>query len=441
MHEERSENDKGVSRRDFVKGSAAVTASLVTVSTLGSRAYAAGSDEIKVGLIGCGGRGTGATTQALMATKTPVKLWAMADLFRDELDRSYDMLYNGAEARYDRVAFDGLKSQMDVPEERRFVGFNAYRQLLDSGVDMVILACPPAFRPRHFQAAVEAGKHVFMEKPVAVDPVGVRKVIAAAGAAKRKELSVVAGTQRRHQDHYIEIMKRIHDGAIGEIRAAQCYWNSSGGSLRENKPAGMSDMEWQVRHWYYFCWLCGDHIVEQHVHNIDIMNWALRTHPEFVMGMGGRAVREGGNIWDHFAVEFEYPGDVRVLSMCRHHPRCTNRVSEHIVGTKGIAYIDSSTGWIRGENPYEPPASPNPYVQEHADLIDSIRHGKGLNEGVQVAESTMAAIAGRMSAYTGRAFKWDWAMKQSKLDLSPARYEFGDVPVDPIPVPGRTKLI
>ncbi len=441
MQKQDEHGGRSVSRRDFMKRSATAAAAFVAASSLGSRAYAAGSDEIKVGLVGCGGRGTGAATQALMATKTPVKLWAMADLFRDCLDRSYDMLANGAPARYDRVAFDGLKPQMDVPEERKFVGFDACQKLLASGVDMVILTTPPGFRARQFQAAVEAGKHVFLEKPVAVDPVGVRTVLAAAKLAKEKGLSVVAGTQRRHQNHYIEIMKRIHDGAIGEIRAAQCYWNDAGGSLRQEKPAGMSDMEWQVRHWYPFCWLSGDHIVEQHVHNIDIMNWALQAHPTFIMGMGGRSVRVGGNIWDHFAIEFEYPGDVRVLSMCRHHPGCTNRVSEHIVGTKGTAYIDSSTGWIRGANPYEPPASPDPYTQEHADLIDSIRNGKALNEGVEVAESTMTAIAGRMSAYTGRAMKWDWVMNQSKLNLSPAKYEFGDLPVDPVPVPGRTQLI
>jgi len=441
MQKQQEHSGRNVSRRDFMKRSATAAAAFVAAAGLSSRAYAAGSDEIKVGLVGCGGRGTGAATQALMATKTPVKLWAMADLFRDCLDRSHDMLANGAEARYDRVAFETLKPQMDVPEERKFVGFDACQKLLASGVDMVILTTPPGFRAPQFQAAVEAGKHVFMEKPVAVDPAGIRTVIAAARLAKEKGLSVVAGTQRRHQNHYLEIMKRIHDGAIGEIRAAQCYWNDAGGSLRQEKPAGMSDMEWQVRHWYYFCWLSGDHIVEQHVHNIDIMSWALQAHPEFVMGMGGRAVREGGNIWDHFAIEFEYPGDVRVLSMCRHHPRCTNRVSEHIVGTKGTAYIDSSTGWIHGDHPYEPPASPDPYTQEHADLIDSIRNGKGLNEGVQVAESTMAAVAGRMSAYTGRAMKWDWVMNQSKLDLSPAKHELGDLPVDPVPVPGRTQLI
>ncbi len=438
---DRTRGDAALTRRDFVKHSAATVASVSFASQLTSRAYAAGSDELKVGLIGCGGRGTGAATQALMATKTPVKLWAMADLFRDQLDKSYTMLHDGAEARYDRVAFDGLASQMDVPEERKFVGFDAYQKLLASGVDMVILTTPPGFRPMTFKAAVEADKHVFMEKPVAVDPVGTRTVIAAAKEAERKGLCVVAGTQRRHQKHYIEIMKRVHDGAIGEIRAAQVYWNGSGGSLTRQKPAGMSDMEWQVRNWYYFCWTCGDHIVEQHVHNIDIMHWAMQGPPQFIMGMGGREIREGGNIWDHFAVEFEYPNGVRVQSMCRHHPRCTDRVSEHLVGTKGVAYIDSSTGWIKGENSYEPPASPNPYVQEHADWIAAIRAGKPVNEGMQVAESTMAAIAGRMSAYTGRAMKWDWATKQSKLDLNPPKYEFGDLPVRPVPVPGQTPLI
>jgi len=431
-----------VSRRRFLGTSAATALSLSSLSSvLGTRAYAAGSDEIKVGLIGCGGRGTGAVTQALMCTKTPVKLWAMADVFRDELDKSYNMLSRGADARYDRVAFSSLAAQMDVPESRKFVGFDAYEKLLKTEVDMVILACPPGFRPRHFEAAVRAGKHVFMEKPVAVDPVGIRTVIAAAHEAKAKGLTVVAGTQRRHQQHYLEIMKRVHDGAIGELLGGQCYWNSGFGTYTKKQPAHMSDMEWQIRGWYPYCWLSGDHIVEQHVHNIDIMNWALQGPPEMILGMGGRETRQAGNIWDHFAIEFEYPGGVRVMSMCRHSNGCSFRVSERLVGTKGVAYIDSNTGYIKGAVSYEPPASPNPYVQEHRDLIDSIRKGKAVNEGIQVAESTMAAIAGRMSAYTGREFKWNWAMKQSKLDLRPPRYEFGNLPVRPIPVPGKTKLI
>ncbi|HUU18597.1 MAG TPA: Gfo/Idh/MocA family oxidoreductase [Sedimentisphaerales bacterium] len=438
--QKKEQQDEKLSRRDFVKAAAA--ASFAGVSpVLTGKIRAAGSDILKVGLIGCGGRGTGAATQALMGVDKSVRLWAMADLFQDKLDASYNMLSKGAKGRYDRVDFEGLAGQMDVPERRRFVGFDAYQGLIDSGVDMVILATPPHFRPEHFEAAVKAGKHVFMEKPAAVDPVGIRRVISAAKLAEEKGLSVVAGTQRRHQLHYIEILKRIHNGAIGEIVAAQCYWNGGGGSLTRKKPEGMSDMEWQCRRWYYFCWLCGDHIAEQHVHNIDIMNWALQGHPVSAMGVGGRAVREGGNIWDHFAVEFEYPGGVRVLSMCRQIPRCTDRVSERIVGTKGFAYIDGSHGFIKGESSYEGPASPNPYVQEHVDLIQSIRKGAGLNEGVQVAESTMCAIMGRMSAYTGRALKWDWAMKASKLDLSPEKYEFGDLPVRPVAVPGKTMLI
>ena len=439
MRKKISRKGHELTRRDFIKTSAALGAASLVSGT--SRMYAAGSDILKVGLVGCGGRGTGAATQALMGVDKSVRLWAMADLFRDKLDACYNMLSKGAKGRYDREDFDGLPDQMNVTEQRKFIGFDAYKKLLESGVDMVILTTPPHFRPEHFEAAVKAGKHVFLEKPVAVDPVGIRRIITAAKVAKGKGLSVVAGTQRRHQLHYQEIMKRIHNGAIGEIIAAQCYWNGGGGSLRRKKPEGMSDMEWQCRRWYSYSWLSGDHIVEQHVHNIDIMNWALRSHPVSALGMGGREVRQGGNNWDHFAIEFEYPGGVRVLSMCRQIPRCSNQVSERIVGTKGFAYIDSATGYIKGENPYEGPASPNPYVQEHIDLIRSIREGAGFNEGVQIAESTMCAIMGRMSAYTGRALSWDWAMKGSKLDLRPEKYEFGDLPVRPVAVPGKTMLI
>ena len=440
MNKDKEQPGRDLSRRDFVK--AAAMASLAGASAkLTSKLYAAGSDVLKVGLVGCGGRGTGAATQALMGVDKSVKLWAMADIFQDQLDACYNVLSKGAKGRYDRVDFDGLPDQLDVPEQRRFIGFDAYKKLLASGVDSVILATPPHFRAEHFEAAVNAGKHVFAEKPVAVDPAGVRRFIAAAKVAQQKKLSVVAGTQRRHQLHYVEIIKRIHDGAIGEIVAAQCYWNGGGSSLSTPKPEGISDMEWQCRRWYYFCWICGDHIVEQHVHNLDVMNWALRGHPVQCMGLGGRAVREGGNIWDHFAIEFEYPGGVRVLSMCRQIPGCTDSVCERIVGTKGFAYIDSATGFIKGENPYNGPASPNPYVQEHVDLIKSIREGTAVNEGVQVAESTMNAVIGRMSAYTGRALKWDWAMNASKLDLSPAKYEFGDLPVAPVAIPGKTPLV
>lgn len=430
-----------LSRRDFIKTSA--TASLAVAAGT-NRMFAAGSDELRIGLIGCGGRGTSATSQALLCSKTPVKLWAMGDVLRDQLTASFNMLRKGAEARYDREAFPPLANKMDVPPERRFVGFDAYREVIQSGVDMVILAAPPHFRHRHFKAAVEGRKHVFMEKPVAVDPVGVRSVIESSKLAKKKKLSVVAGTQRRHQAHYLEIIKRIHDGQIGEIRAAQCFWNMGSLWVKKKQP-GWSDMEWQLRNWLYFTWLSGDQPCEQHVHNLDVVNWALKAHPLNAMGTGGRQVRTGpeyGNVFDHFAVEYEYPQGIRVLSMCRQIAGCTDRVSERIVGTKGSAYLDASVGFIEGQNPYKYDGpSPNPYVQEHADLIASIRDGKALNEGRQVAQSTMVGVMGRMSAYTGRALKWDWAMKASKLDLSPPDYVLGDLPVRPVAVPGKTPLI
>ena len=403
--------------------------------------FAAGSDELKVGLVGCGGRGTGAATQALMSTKTPVTLWAMADVFRDQIDECYGLLANGGKGRYDREDTVSLLAQMNVPDDRKFVGFDAYKKLIDSGVDIVMLATPPHFRPQQFKACVEAGKHVFMEKPVAVDPAGIRIMMEASRLAEKKGLSVVAGTQRRHQNHYIEIMKRIHDGAIGDIRAAQCYWNGWGASLTRPKPAAMSDVEWQIRTWYHWLWLSGDHIVEQHVHNLDIMNWALQSHPVQCLGMGGRQVRKGGNIFDHFIIEFEYPGGVKVASFCHQMAGVSNRVSEHIVGAKGRAYIDSASGYITGPNAWKSDDSPNPDLQEHADLIESVRCGKPVNDGLAVSESTLCGIMGRMTAYTGRALKWDWALQASKLDLSPEKYEMGPLPVAPVPIPGQTPLV
>jgi len=317
---------------------------------------------------------------------------------------------------------------------------------------MVILGTPPHFRPEHFKAAIEAGKHVFMEKPVAVDPVGIRSIIASSELAKQKGLAIVAGTQRRHQAHYLEIMRRIHRGDIGEVVGGQCYWNMGAlwverakENMQKRTVLGWSDMEWQCRNWLFFTWLSGDHIVEQHVHNLDIINWAIGAHPVQAMGMGGREVRTGpeyGNIFDHFAVEYEYANGVRVLSMCRQTDGCHEQVSERVVGTKGQTYTDGSNGSVEGQNPYKYEGeSPNPYVQEHADLIASIREGKPLNEGKRIAESTLTAIIGRMSAYTGRALKWDWAMNASKLDLTPPEYEMGDLPVRPVAVPGKTKLV
>jgi predicted dehydrogenase len=418
-----------VSRRDFLKTSAAVGVAALLPGQ--ERLFAGGSDKMRVGLIGCGGQGTRDTISCLQSAPN-VELVAMGDLFRDRLDESL------RELKKEREVSDKVK----VTRDTSFVGFDAYKKVIASDLDMVLVITPPHFHPEHLKAAIEGGKHVFMEKPAAVDPAGIRSIIASSELAERKGLSIVAGTQRRHQASYIEIMRRIHRGDIGEILGGQCYWNGGDmlGYWEWYERGNMSSMEWQCRNWPWFTWLSGDHIVEQHVHNLDIMNWALRAHPVQVMGMGGREVRDLGNIYDHFAVEYEYPNGVRVLGMCRQINGCHTRVTERVVGTKGVAH---GHGVIEGRRAYKYEGeSPDAYVQELADLIASIRKGRPLNEGKRVAESTMAAIMGRMSAYTGRALKWDWAMNASKLDLSPPGYDFWvDFPARPVAVPGKTQLI
>jgi predicted dehydrogenase len=414
-------------RREFLKTTASATLAAAIPGHLGL--HAAGSDTVKIGILGCGGRGTGAALDAIKGA-AGVEVVALYDAFRDRVDSSLKRLK------------DAAPGMVKVTDSTCFTGLDGYRGLLAlPEVNYVILAAPPGFRPLHYQAAVEAGKHIFTEKPVAVDPVGIRKFMAASDLAKEKGLGVVAGTQRRHQKRYLELLKRLRDGQIGDIVGAQCYWNQGDLWVKLREP-GMSDMEWQCRNWLYFTWLSGDHIVEQHVHNIDVVNWAIGALPKTVVAMGGRQVRTGpefGNIFDHFAVEYEYPNGVRVASYCRQTKGCADRVEERIVGTKGVAF---GYGEIRGETPWKfDGEEPNPYVQEQADNIAAIRAGKPLNEGRQVAESTMAAILGRMSAYTGRAISWDWGLTSSKLDLTPAKYDFGPNPVDPVAVPGTTPLV
>jgi myo-inositol 2-dehydrogenase/D-chiro-inositol 1-dehydrogenase len=437
MKDESTTGIPGLTRREVIK-----TASLASLAAaIPGGVFAAGTSErVKVGLIGCGGRGTGAAVDAVNASPDVV-IAAMGDVFPDQLKWSTGQLK-------EKVPADRLV----VTPETSFVGFDAYQKVLATDVDVVILATPPFFRPVQLKAAVEAGKHVFTEKPVAVDPLGVRSVIATSELAAKKGLSIVAGTQRRHQNHYLEIMKRVHDGDIGELVAGQCYWNM--GALWIERAAmnwanrivkNWSDMEWQIRNWLFTGWCGGDHIVEQHVHNLDVMNWAFDAHPVKCTGMGGRAARTDpmfGNIFDHFAVEYEYPNGARILSMCRQTAGASENVSERVVGTTGRTYTDSADGFIEGARPWKTAeASPNPYVQEHADLIASIKAGQPLNEGRQVAESCLTAIMGRMSAYTGRALSWDWAMNASELDLTPPHMEFGDLPPLEVPVPGKTPLV
>jgi predicted dehydrogenase len=409
---------------------------------LGSAAYVAGNDKIRIGLIGCGGRGMDAVRNCIDASES-IELVAIADLFQDHIDLAMKLLPEGVPNDKDRPP---LPRGFNVKPEMCFAGFDAYQKLLATNVDMVLLTAPPYTRPIHLKAAVEAGKHVFMEKPAGIDPIGIRSVIQTAELAAQKKLSIVAGTQRRHQKHYLDLIKKVQDGAIGEIMTAQCYW--CGGDMlgywkwfeRDKMPNGM---EWQCRNWPWFLWTSGDHIVEQHVHNIDVINWALDAHPVKAYGMGGRAVRKYGNIYDHFAVEFEYPKGIKATSMCRQMPACSERVSENVKGTKGFCYTDGATGYIKGKNAYRYEGlNPNPYVLEHADLIQSIRDGKPLNEAKRVAESTLTGIMGRMSTYTGREISWDWVMNASKLDLMPAKLDFtGDFPAEPVALPGKTQLI
>jgi len=420
-------HDSGLTRRDFIK-TASMATLVAAVSGSGGR-YASGSDAIRIGVIGAGGRGTGAAIDAV-SSSPGVEIIALYDPFQDRIERSLKTLR------------EKVPDAVKVTPETCFTGLEGYKKLLAiKNINYIVTAAPPGFRPLHLKAAIEAGKNVFMEKPVAVDPAGVRSVIASSDLAAKKGLAIVAGTQRRHQQRYLETMKRIHDGAIGEIVGGQCYWNQGELWVIKQTPE-MSDMEWQCRNWLYFSWTSGDHIVEQHVHNIDVINWAFNAMPVKVIGMGGRQVRtapEYGNIFDHFAVEFEYANGARVMSMCRQIPGCADRVEEKIAGTKGHAF---GYGEISGPNAWKFEAEePNPYVVEHTDLIASIRDGKPLNEGRRIAESTLCAIMGRMSAYTGRALSWDWAMKASKLDLVPAKLEFGPHPVDPVAVPGVTPLI
>jgi predicted dehydrogenase len=413
------------SRRAFLKAS---TASLAAASLAPPSVFAAGSDRIRVGLVGCGGRGCGAAVDCI-GGNPGTELVALGDLFQDRLDGARQVLQRELPAEAFRVMGDAC-----------FVGFDAYRHVIASGVDLVLLATPAHFRPIHLKAAVEAGKHAFIEKPVAVDPVGARSIIASSELAAKKNLAIVAGAQRRHETKYREVVRRVQDGAIGQLVGAQCYWYRGHLWVRDRQPQ-WSDMEWQIRNFVYFTWLCGDCIVETLLHNIDVVNWAFGGPPRSAVGIGGRQVRtevKYGQVYDHFCVEYVYGKDVRTMAMCREMPGCLERVAEKIIGTKGVAYCNE--GVIAGEKPYRCTDPGRPYLQEQVDLVRSIRSGVPLNEGRRMAESTLTAVMGRMSAYTGQEVNWDFVANKSQLDLSPAKYEFGEMPLPPVAQPGVTRL-
>lgn len=416
----------------------------ILAAPLLSRAnFFSGSDNvIRIALIGCGGRGTGACVQAL-STKQNVQLVAMADAFRDRLDSSYQNILE---------ALEDKKTRVQVKEENKFTGFDAYKKAI-ALADVVILATPPGFRPIHFEEAVGQGKHIFMEKPVATDPAGVQRVLAAAEKAKAKKLNVVVGLQRRYQASYRELIKRVHDGAIGEILSAQAWWNNDGVWVHP-RQAGWTEMEYQMRNWYYFVWLCGDHITEQHIHNLDVINWAMEAYPVRAQGMGGREVRKGkdyGQIYDHHYVEFQYGNGTILNSQCRHQKGTMSKVDELLIGTKGRVYCDAARiADNKGNTIYQfdKKLENQPYQNEHDELFAAIAKGDyKFWDAERGARSTMTSILGRMATYSGQNVEWDKAIN-SGINIMPATYAFDAMPsvvpdADgnyPVPEPGITKF-
>jgi len=431
-------------RRDFVKQGTMLAGAIAAAPLISNANFFSGSDDvIKVAVIGCGGRGTGAAVQALMS-KQNVKIVAMADAFKDRLDECYK---NVADELANAGA--GSKGTLDVPEERKFVGFDGYLKAIPLA-DVVILATPPGFRPIHFEEAVKQGKHIFMEKPVATDPAGVQRVLAAAKIAKQKKLNVVVGLQRHYQDSYRALFAK--KDMIGDITSMQAWWNNDGVWTRPRK-AGQTEMEYQMRNWYYFVWLCGDHITEQHIHNLDVINWFKNGYPVKAQGFGGRQVRkskEHGEIFDHHYVEFHYADGSILNSQCRHMPGTSSKVDELLVGTKGKIYCDAARITdLRGKTIFQFDKSKerNPYQTEHDELFAAIAKGEyKYADAENGAYSTMTSILGRMATYSGQIIDWDKAIN-SGLNLHPSVYAFdAAAPVNPgpdgfypVPVPGVTK--
>ena len=424
-------------RREFIQTGAVFTAGLMVPSYL----YASGSDTLKIGLIGCGGRGTRGIIQA-MQSSPGVELIAMGDLVPDRLASSRKNIMDEAAKAPD------LAAKVKLKEDMCFTGFDAYKKVLASGVQYVMLATPPGFRPLHLAAAVDAGVHVFAEKPVATDIAGIQSCLATYEKARQKNIGIGVGTQRRHHAGYIEVMNRIRDGQIGEVLNGQVYWNQ-GGLWKHDRKTEYTDAEWQIRNWLYFAWLSGDHIVEQHVHNIDVANWVMGGPPVKAIGVGGRAQRvqpEYGHIFDHFSVDFEYANGVHIHSMCRQINGTRGTNGEFFQGSKGKSHTSESGPYkLEGANAYEwtrPDGFVSPMVQEHGDLIASIRAGKPRNDLKRISESVLTAIMGREAAYTGQILTWD-QMLSAKQDIAPAPLAdiaFTSMEVPPVPVPGKTKL-
>lgn len=418
------------SRRSFMKAASLSVASGAVLAATPT-VHAAGNETLKVGLVGCGGRGTGAAKQALMADNN-VKLTVVADMFPTRLASCLRSLSTDGD----------VAAKVDVPKENQFLGFDAYLKVIASDVDVVLLATPPHFRPMHLKAAIDAGKHVFAEKPVAVDAPGVRSVLESCELARQKNLSVVSGLCIRYDAGFQETVQRIHDGAIGKVQTvfADDY---RGPIWVKTRQPDWSDMHWQMHNWYYFTWLSGDFNVEQHVHYLDVSAWVLNKYPVRAIGMGGRQVRTEemfGNIYDHHSVTYEYDDGSRVISNCRQQSGCKNSMRAVAMGTSGTALLSEKVLEIQGNQAWSfEGAAKNMYQVEHDRLFESIRSGKPRNDGQYMAKSTLMAILGRMATYTGQEVTWDQAL-QSKQDLSPEAYQWGDAPEVVIAKPGITKV-
>ena len=432
------------SRREFVKGTSLLAGGIMAAPIMSKANFFSGSeDTIKIAVVGCGGRGTGAAMQAL-SSKQNVKIVAMADAFKDNLDNCHQSLTNEI-----NNSIGELAKRLDVPEERRFTGFDGYQKAI-ALADVVILATPPGFRPIHFAEAIKQGKHVFMEKPVATDPAGIQSVLATAAIAKQKKLNVVVGLQRHYQNSYRELFKR--KDLIGDITSAQAWWNNDGVWTRPRKY-NQTEMEYQMRNWYYFNWLCGDHITEQHIHNLDVINWFKGGPPVKAQGLGGRQVRKGkdnGEIFDHHYVEFEYADGSILNSQCRHIPGTMSKVDELLIGTKGKIFtgeanIKDHSGKIIYQ--YDKKLENNPYQTEHDELFAAIAKGEyKFADAENGASSTMTSILGRLATYTGQVVHYDKAVN-SGLDIHPKVYDFNAAPpvlpnadgFYPVAIPGVTK--
>ncbi len=427
------EIDPRLSRRAFMRGAAGLTAAAIGAPAVFGAPSQPGA-ALRIGVVGCGGRGKHDVGKLLEALPG-ARLTAMGDLFQDRLDDAFADLSG-------RFA-----SQVDVPSARRFIGMQSYGEVLASDIDAVVFTTPPYFRPTEFRAAVEAGRHVFLEKPLAVDPVGLRSVLETAQLADSRNIKVLVGTQMRRITHLVEGMARLHEGAIGEIKSGTVIRISSGltnWGLQQREP-GSSDIEWQIRRWLFINWLAGDFIVEQSIHNLDLMDWAMNANAERSFGTGGRQSRTGelfGNVFDHMSVEYGYANDARIQYHGAQIDGISSRMDIRLVGTRGTAFFDFGRFRIEGENPWEFDGQLNdPMHAQFQALEQAIRRDEPLNDAHRIAQTTLTAIMGRMSAYTGRAISRGWALNESKLRLGPASLDQGSYELPPPAQPGITELI